>query len=249
MDQGSPGHDGRCVLAAMATGQRLVITIVSVTALTGVTAFLGDFDFHLTEDPVWPTWARAVAALFFVTTLMLIDYATRLRLELVPQIEIGLAPVQNRTLKHPIAAGGHMESVKRVVYGKVKGLAQSKIECEAHLTAVRYRKADGEPYQAFPHFASLALPWTRTNALSEMVPRGITSEFRVVQVNSDDHRLYVPIPQEIDLYRQLFVDPGQYEIDIVVTAGSLSKEMTIEVTYTGDWGDLAAVERKRSQLQ
>lgn len=138
---------------------------------------------------------------------------------------------------------------KRVVYGKVKGLAQSKIECEAHLTAVRYRKADGEPYQAFPHFASLALPWTRTNALSEMVPRGITSEFRVVQVNSDDHRLYVPIPQEIDLYRQLFVDPGQYEIDIVVTAGSLSKEMTIEVTYTGDWGDLAAVERKRSQLQ
>jgi hypothetical protein len=122
-------------------------------------------------------------------------------------------------------------------------LTQSKVQCTAHLTAVRFQAATGEPFIAVPEFASLSLPWTRHDEDSDSVPKGVTKHFRIVQAQQDDNRLYVPRPQEITLLRRLFSEPGNYELDIVVTAGENSTAMTVSVAWTGNWADLTAVEK------
>jgi hypothetical protein len=225
---------------------RLAITIAGAGAFTWATAYLGEFNIHLTDEPVWPWWARLIAALFGLATLVLIDYTTKLRLDLMPQVQIGVAPVDNMILKHPVEAGGWMESLKRVVNGKITGLAQGSPECEAHLTAIRYQRAVGDSWEPVPEFASFALQWARHDEPRDTVPKGVTKYFRIVQAHQDDSRLYVPGAQEIALLRRLFVDPGKYELDIVVTAEKISENMTVEITYSGSWDDLAAVEKAQA---
>lgn len=194
-----------------------------------------------------PSWVIIVLSGAVLMAFWFLSHATKLRLQTVPHVKVGLAPLENAILKHRAPGGGTIESQKRVVNGKVTGVSQGVHNCEANITAIRYRPAQSEPYVAVPEFASFTLEWTRHGGPWDAVPQGITKYFRIVQAKEDDNRLHVPGAQEIALFRQLFREPGSYEIDVVVSAGLLSDAFTVEVTWTGTWHEMTAREKPRAK--
>jgi hypothetical protein len=192
-----------------------------------------------------PSWIIVVLSGAVLIAFWFLNHATKLRLQTVPHVKVGLAPVKNAILKHPAERGGTLESQKRVVNGKVTGISQGVHNCEANITAIRYQAAEGEVFVAVPEFASFTLEWTRHGGPWDAVPQGITKYFKIVQAREDDNRLHIPGAQEIALFRQLFRKPGRYEIDVVVSAGLISDAFTVEVTWTGTWHELTATEKPR----
>ncbi len=218
----------------------IIIGSVAATLLTFTRTWL---DQQGVTIDLPPNWVIIVLVGALLVAFWFLNHATKLRLDTVPHVKIGLAPVENAIVKHPIAGGGTMESQKRVVNGKVFGVSQGVHNCEANVTAIRYQNAEGEAFVSAPEFASFTLEWTRNGGQWDAVPRGVTKYFRIVQANEDDNRLHIPGAQEIALFRRLFAKPGKYEIDIVVSAGIISEALTVELTWNGVWHELTAVQK------
>lgn len=226
------------VIVAVVTG---IIRLVPVLAKEGAPVFLGV-----------PDWAWGLLAGLFLFLLFMVQYATRLRLRLKPEIAIQFEacdPWMRSTKAYLTAPDNPNErTLIDAIYIRVQVSNNNAdtiaMGCLAQLTDV-LREETPDKFVSKGYGDTLRLAWAAQpyerwhNPLD--IPADARTFFDLLYVDSQHKKITVSWDQALLAHEDLFDRPGKYKFDVLVTSkNSGSVKASIGIEWTGEWSKIRA---------
>jgi hypothetical protein len=186
-----------------------------------------------------PGWAWATLAVSWLLLGFMIEYATRLRLSLIPKLALSFNPLKEGIVQTPIEvpvqgsiSGQVLIKEYRASYVRIRIDALSKTTvkgCAAYLTKIEKRRHPGEAFVEVPLSADLLLTPTPID-----VPPKVRGTVDFLTCNDLHNKLVLSTPAPFTM-RDIFDEPGTYRITIVVIAGDIDKTIQVEIDWSSKW--------------
>jgi hypothetical protein len=224
----------------------LPIVIAVVTAVVHGSTALSEFFLHQQGQMILglPSWAYGLLAGLFLVLYFLLEYATRLRLEIQPKLRVSFDPDRGCLVKSPVQHFGQvpgtytntpvtiLQRTTTSIFARVRAdaLSKSKVRgCIAFITAIESRNQSDTEFKRHQIYDPIPLD-TKESDVPPNVPW--FWDFVTVSLEAGSAPQF-PVPVKLTLYEAL-KEHGTHRLTIQVVGEGVASEQRVEIHWTGD---------------
>ncbi len=188
-----------------------------------------------------PRWAVIAFAAVFLTLVFMIEYANRLRADLVPKIKLSFDAKQSGIALTPVAIKAQDDQERSTgqiidaIYIRIHAELLSKAtlrDCPTFIEKIWRRSADNAPLQEITLHNPISL------AEVTVRPR-IKSHVDFLFCISSDNRLQIAGAWPLNL-RNAFDTAATYRFRLTLIAADVPTSIEVDVCWTGQWDKVTA---------
>ncbi len=190
-----------------------------------------------------PPWVYAAFAGLLVVICLLIEHANRLRVDLEPKFKISFNPDAEGVAQTPteirIMEGDAIKTIlDEAIYMRITVDCLSKAtikECVAFITKIEKRLPSAKEFSGIRLHGRVPLL-----SAPRIVYASIPSTIDFLKSGEHDNKFDCNLAQEPFYMRGMFDDPATYRFTLQVNGDGITKEMRIDVNWSGQWNTISA---------
>jgi hypothetical protein len=193
----------------------------------------------------FPSWLLGITLGLGVIAWWLLEYAVSLKKQLTPSIELDFRPTDGGIVTTPVKVfnqNGQLVSRMKAIYIRGVAVGTSELQatdCIAYLTGVRKQDQATKKFLETNYLEDIRLHWAHIGYTEVRIPKNIKRHFDILYVDDKDNKLQIAGTYPL-IMADMFDDHTKYQLDLAVVGSGITKNMTIEVAWNGEWDKITA---------